>query len=56
LEKTKNKLEGNVEEVAGPTGIPIMANMMLPMMLSLLQTQEFQHLIANMFAQLVKDG
>jgi len=55
IEKTKDKLEGKVEEVAGPTGIPIMTNMWLPMLLSLLQTQEFQHLIANMFAQMVKD-
>lgn len=56
IEKTKDKLEGNIEEVAGPMGIPIMTDMWLPMFLSLLQTQEFQHLLANMFAQLVKDG
>ena len=56
IDKTKNKLEGKVEEVAGPTGMPIMTDMWLPMLLSLLQTQEFQHLMANMFAQLVKDG
>ena len=56
IDKTKNKLEGKVEEVAGPTGMPIMTDMCLPMLLSLLQTQEFQHLMANMFAQLVKDG
>jgi hypothetical protein len=36
--------------------MPIMTDMWLPMLLSLLQTQEFQHLMANMFAQLVKDG
>jgi len=56
IDKTKNKLEGNIEEVAGPMGMPIMTDMWLPMLLSLLQTQEFQHLMANMFAQLVKDG
>lgn len=56
IDKTKDKLEGNVDEVPGPMGMPIMTDMWLPMFLSLLQTQEFQHLLANMFAQLVKDG
>jgi len=56
IDKTKNKLEGKVEEVSGPMGMPIMTDMWLPMLISLLQTQEFQHLIANMFAQMVKDS
>lgn len=56
IEKTKDKLEGNIDEVPGPMGMPIMTDMWLPMFLTLLQTQEFQHLLANMFAQMVKDG
>lgn len=56
IDKTKDKLEGNIDEVPGPMGMPIMTDMWLPMFITLLQTQEFQHLLANMLAQLVKDG
>lgn len=56
IDKTRDKLEGNIDEVAGPMGMPIMTDMWLPMFLTLLQTQEFQHLLANTFAQLFKDG
>ena len=55
IDKTRDKLEGNIDEVSGPMGMPIMTDMWLPMFLTLLQTQEFQHLLANMFAQLFKD-
>jgi hypothetical protein len=56
IDKTRDKLEGNIDEVSGPMGMPIMTDMWLPMFLTLLQTQEFQHLLANMFAQLFKDS
>ena len=54
IDKTRDKMEGNIDEVLGPTGMPIMTDMWLPMLLTLLQTQEFQHLMANMIAQLFK--
>ncbi|HHY70307.1 MAG TPA: hypothetical protein GX519_01310 [Thermoanaerobacterales bacterium] len=56
IDKTRDKLEGNIDEVPGPMGMPIMTDMWLQMLLTLLQTQEFQHLLANMFAQFFKDG
>ncbi|MDD4569253.1 MAG: hypothetical protein PHE70_03900 [Tepidanaerobacteraceae bacterium] len=56
IDKTRDKLEGNIDEVPGPTGIPIMTDMWLPMFLTLLQTQEFQHIIANMIAKFFKDS
>ena len=56
IDKTKDKLKGNIDEVTGPMGMPIMTDMWLPMLISLLQTHEFQHLLANVFVQLVKDG
>lgn len=56
IDKTQDKLRGNIDEVPGPMGIPIMTDMWLPMFLTLLQAQEFQHLLANMFANLLKDG
>ena len=49
-----DKLEGNIDEVSWSMGMPIMTDMWLQMFLTLLQTQEFQHLLANMFAQLFK--
>ena len=55
LDKAKAKMEGNIEELPGPTGIPIMTDMWIPMILGLMQTQEFQHLMSNMLVQLIKD-
>lgn len=55
LDKAQEKLDGNIEELPGPMGIPIMTDMWIPMLLGLMQTQEFQHLMSNMLVQIIKD-
>lgn len=55
LDKAQEKIHGNIEELPGPTGIPIMTDMWVPMFLGLMQTQEFQHLMANMLVQVIKN-
>ncbi len=56
VDKTRDKLEGKIKGVSGTEGIPIMTDMLLPMFISLIQTQEFQHLMSNMIAQLFKES
>ncbi|WP_422445502.1 hypothetical protein [Thermoanaerobacterium sp. DL9XJH110] len=56
VEKAQEKLEGKTEEIMGAGGITFRSDMWVPMFLSLMQTQEFQHLIANMLVQIIKEG
>lgn len=55
-EKAQDKLEGKVEEIAIASGMSVMSNMWFPMILGLIQTQEFQHLMANMVVSVIKEG
>jgi lipid II:glycine glycyltransferase (peptidoglycan interpeptide bridge formation enzyme) len=56
VEKAQEKLEGKTEEIMGAGGITFRSDMWVPMFLSLMQTQEFQHLMANMLVQIIKEG
>lgn len=55
-EKAQDKLEGKVEEITIASGMSVMSNMWFPMILGLIQTQEFQHLMANMVVSVIKEG
>ncbi|HHY70310.1 MAG TPA: hypothetical protein GX519_01325 [Thermoanaerobacterales bacterium] len=55
-EKAQDKLEGKVEEITVASGMSVMSNMWFPMILGLIQTQEFQHLTANMVVSAVKES
>jgi len=55
-DKTQDKLEGKVEEITVASGMSVMTNMWVPMILGLIQTQEFQHLMANMVATAIKES
>ena len=54
-QKAQDKLSGKVEEITIASGESIMSNMWFPMVLGLIQTQEFQHLVANTIAGVLKD-
>lgn len=53
-EKAQDKLDGKVEEITIASGTSIKSDMWFPMILGLIQTQEFQHLMANMVVGAVK--
>lgn len=55
-EKAQDKLEGRVEEITVSNGMAVMTNMWIPMILALIQTQEFQHLMANMVATAIQES
>jgi len=55
-EKAQDKLEGKVEEITVASGMSVMTNMWIPMILGLIQTQEFQHLMANMVVNAIQDN
>lgn len=55
-EKAQDKLDGKVEEITVANGMSVMSDMWFPMMLGLIQTQEFQHLIANMVVGAIKES
>jgi hypothetical protein len=55
-EKAQDKLEGRVEEITVSSGMAVMTNMWIPMILALIQTQEFQHLMANMVATAIQES
>jgi len=55
-EKAQDKLEGRVEEITVASGMSVMTNTWIPMILGLIQTQEFQHLIANMVATAIRES
>jgi hypothetical protein len=55
-EKAQDKLEGKVEEITIASGMPIRSDMWFPMMLGLIQTQEFQHLMANTVVSAIKES
>jgi hypothetical protein len=55
-DKAQDKLEGKVEEITVSGGMSVMTNMWIPMILSLIQTQEFQHLMANMVATAIQES
>jgi len=54
-DKSQDKLEGKVEEITVSSGMSVMTNMWIPMILGLIQTQEFQHLMANMVVSAIKE-
>lgn len=56
VDKAQTKLEGKVEEVTIHGGMTVMSDMWVPMVLSLIQTQEFQHIMANMLVKIIKDS
>lgn len=55
-DKAQDKLEGKVEEITVSGGMTVMTNMWVPMILGLIQTQEFQHLVANMVVTAIKES
>lgn len=55
-DKAQDKLEGKVEEITVSSGMSVMTNMWIPIILGLIQTQEFQHLMANMVVSAIKEG
>ncbi|HHY42484.1 MAG TPA: hypothetical protein GX514_06525 [Thermoanaerobacterales bacterium] len=55
-DKAQDKLEGKVEEITVASGMSVMTNMWIPMILGLIQTQEFQHLMANMVVAAIKES
>ncbi|NLZ54990.1 MAG: hypothetical protein GX892_17955 [Thermoanaerobacteraceae bacterium] len=55
-DKAQDKLEGKVEEITVSSGMSVMTNMWVPMILGLIQTQEFQHLMANMVVSAIKES
>ncbi|HHV19518.1 MAG TPA: hypothetical protein GXZ27_11875 [Thermoanaerobacterales bacterium] len=55
-EKAQDKLEGKVEEITIASGMPIRSDMWFPMVLGLIQTQEFQHLMANTVVSAIKES
>jgi len=55
VEKAQEKMEGKVETVTIAGGMSVMSNTWLPMIMGMMQTPEFQHLMANMLVKLLKD-
>lgn len=53
-EKAQEKLDGKVEEITVAGGMSISSDMWFPIVLGLIQTQEFQHLMANMLVGIIK--
>lgn len=56
VDKAQQKLEGKVEEITIQGGMKVMSDMWVPMVLGLIQTQEFQHIMANMLVKIIKDS
>lgn len=56
IDKAQQKLEGKVEEITIQGGMTVMSDMWVPMVLGLIQTQEFQHIMANMLVKIIKDA
>ncbi|HHW03270.1 MAG TPA: hypothetical protein GXX35_10785 [Thermoanaerobacterales bacterium] len=56
IEKAQQKMEGKVEEITIQGGMTVMSDMWVPMVLGLIQTQEFQHIMANMLVKIIKDA
>ncbi|MDI3481555.1 MAG: hypothetical protein PWQ97_1210 [Tepidanaerobacteraceae bacterium] len=56
IDKAQQKLEGKVEEITIQGGTKVMSDMWVPMVLGLIQTQEFQHIMANMLVKIIKDS
>jgi len=55
VEKAQEKIDGKVETVTIAGGMSVMSNTWLPMIMGMMQTQEFQHLMANMLVKILKD-
>ena len=56
VEKAQEKIEGKVEEVKIASGMSVMSNTWLPMIMGIMQTQEFQHLMANMLVKVLNES
>jgi len=56
VDKAQQKIDGKVEEITMQSGMTVMSDMWLPMAMGLLQTQEFQHIMANMLVKIIKDA
>lgn len=56
VEKAQEKMDGKVEEVTLAGGMSVMSNTWLPMVLGMMQTPEFQHLMANMLVKILKES
>ncbi|AYO29831.1 MAG: hypothetical protein PWR06_680 [Thermoanaerobacteraceae bacterium] len=56
VEKAQAKMDGKIEEITIQGGMTVMSNMWMPMVLGLIQTQEFQHIMANMLVKIIKDA
>ncbi len=52
-QKTRENMEGDVEGSAGSQGISITSDMWIPMLINMMQTNEFQCLVANMLVKIV---
>jgi hypothetical protein len=55
IEKAQAKMDGKNEEIVGADGMSFASDMWLPMLMGIVQTQEFQHLMANMIVKMIKD-
>ena len=53
LPKNQGKMEENVKGSAGSQGISITSDMWVPMLINMMQTNEFQCLVANMLVKIV---
>lgn len=55
VDKAQAKMEGKIEEITIQGGMKVMSDMWIPIVLGLIQTQEFQHIMANMLVALIKE-
>lgn len=53
-EKAQEKMDGKTESMPGPMGAEILSDMWLPMLLNIMKTPEFQHILANMVVTVIK--
>lgn len=56
VEKAQAKIDGKIDEITMQSGSRVMSDMWPPMVLSLMQTEEFQHIAANMLVKVIQEA